>query len=228
VLYLESVLLDGVGVNDLTEHSRTTKQRAYRKVKRAEDEQRTRSRIVDAAEALHCELGPARTTVSAIAQRADVTRATVYRHFPDDESLFLACSGQWLSRQRLPDPDVWDVHDDPFAVLRSGLTEIYRYYRGGEPMLTAVLRDAEVVPRRIREARVARELEWRNRLTRSMPGGRRKTVQAAVAHATSFSTWRSLCIDLGLTNASAVDLMVGMSQAAARDGRQATSRAERH
>ena len=219
MLYDESVLVDGVGVNNLTEQGRTTKQRTYRKVKRAEDEQRTRARIVDAAEALHAELGPARTTVSAIAERADVTRATVYRHFPDDESLFLACSSQWLSRQKLPDPDGWDVHDDPFAVLRSGLSEIYRYYRGGEPMLTAVLRDAEVVPRRIREGRVAGELEWRNRLTRRIPGGRRKTVQAAVAHATSFSTWRSLCVDLGLSNDSAVDLMVGMAQAAARDGR---------
>ncbi len=217
MLYDESVLLDGVGVNELTEQVRTTKQRTYRKVKRAEDEQRTRSRIVDAAEALHAELGPARTTVSAIAQRADVTRATVYRHFPDDESLFLACSGQWLSRQQLPDPDTWDDRDDPFAVLRSGLTEIYRYYRDGEAMLTAVLRDAEAVPRRIRDGRIALEHEWRNRLTRRIPGGRRKTVQAAVAHAISFGAWRSLCVDLGLSNAAAVDLMAGMVEAAARE-----------
>ena len=93
---------------------------AYRKVKRAEDEQRTRARIVDAAEALHGAVGPARATISAIAERAGVTRATVYRHFPDDEALFLACSGQWLSRQRLPDPDAWDAYDDPWAVLRAG------------------------------------------------------------------------------------------------------------
>lgn len=192
-----------------------TNQRAYRKVKRAEDEQRTRSRIVDAAEALHAEVGPARATVSAIAQRADVTRATVYRHFPDDESLFLACSGQWLARQRLPDPDSWE-HDDPFAVLHTGLTDIYRYFRDGEPMLTAVLRDVAVVPPRVVELRTAREREWRERLTRGLPGRRRRTVQAAVAHATSFGTWRSLCVDLGLSNAAAVDLMVAMTAAAAR------------
>ena len=152
-------------------------------MKRAEDEQRTRARIVDAAEALHAEVGPARATISAIAERADVTRATVYRHFPDDESLFLACSGQWLSRQQLPDPDAWDAHDDPFAVLRAGLTDIYRYFRDGEPMLTSVLRDAAVVPARVTEARLAREREWRERLTRALPGRRRKAIQAAVAHA---------------------------------------------
>ena len=95
-------------VNTLTEHKRSTNARGYRKVKRADDELRTRARIVDAAEELHGTIGPARVSVSAIADAAGVTRATVYRHFPDDESLFLACSGQWLSRQRLPDPEAWD------------------------------------------------------------------------------------------------------------------------
>ena len=201
----------------MSEQICSTKQRTYRKVKRAEDEQRTRDRIVDAAEALHAEVGPARATISAIAERAAVTRATVYRHFPDDESLFLACSGQWLSRQHLPDPDAWEAHDDSLAVLAAGLADIYRYYRAGEPMLTSVLRDAAVVPAPVTEARLAREREWRDRLTRALPGRRRKLIQAAVAHATAFGTWRSLCVDLGLSNASAVDLMVAMTAAAAND-----------
>lgn len=193
------------------------KQRAYRKVKRAEDEGRTRARIVDAAEALHAELGPARTTVSAIAERAGVTRATVYRHFPDDESLFLACSGQWLARQRLPEPDAWGPEDDPFRLLRAGLTDIYRYFRDGEPMLASVHRDADSVPPPVRQARLAREQAWRERLTHPLPGRRRKTVRVAVAHAVSFGTWRSLCVDLGLSNGAAVDLMVAMTAAASGD-----------
>ncbi len=83
-------------------------------MKRADDEQRTRARIVDAAESLHGTVGPANASISAIAETAGVTRATVYRHFPDDESLFLACSGQWLARQRLPDPETWK-DEDPWA-----------------------------------------------------------------------------------------------------------------
>jgi AcrR family transcriptional regulator len=208
----------------LSEHVRSTKQRAYRKVKRADQEQRTRARIVDAAEALHAEVGPARATISSIAERANVTRATVYRHFPDDESLFLACSSQWLSRQRLPDPDAWDAHDDPLVVLHAGLTDIYRYFRDGEQMLTSVLRDAAVVPARVTQARLAREREWRQRLTRALPGRRRKTIQAAVAHATSFGTWRSLCVDHGLSNTSAIELMVAMTAAAAHDAAQVPGR----
>lgn len=212
-MYYESVLRRKIGVNTLSEQVRTTKQRTYRKAKRAEDEERTRARIVDAAEALHGSVGPASTTISAIAERAGVTRATVYRHFPDDEALFLACSGQWLSRQVLPDPDSWGF-DDPFAVLQAGLTDIYRYYRAGEPMLTSVTRDADAVPAPVREARFAAEAAWRQRLTRGLPGRRRKTVQAAVAHALSFGTWRSLCVEQGLSNASAVQLMVGMVESA--------------
>ena len=82
-----------------------------------------------------------------------MTRATVYRHFPDDEALFLACSGQWLARQRLPDPDAWQ-DEDPWVQLRSGLRDIYRYYRAGEPMLTMIHRDYDVVPERVRDARL--------------------------------------------------------------------------
>jgi AcrR family transcriptional regulator len=226
-MYYEIVVPRRAGVNTLTEQDSSAKQRVYRKVKRAEDEQRTRARIVDAAEALHAEVGPARATISAIAARADVTRATVYRHFPDDESLFLACSGQWLSRQVLPDPDAWETDGDPFAVLHSGLTDIYRYFRDGEPMLTSVLRDAAVVPARIKEARLARERRWRERLTRELPRRRHKSVQAAVAHAMSFGTWRSLCVDLGLSNASAVNLMVAMTAAAANEAAQVRGRSAR-
>jgi AcrR family transcriptional regulator len=208
----------------LSEQVRLTKQRKYQKVKRAEGEQRTRARIVDATEALHAEVGPARATISAIAERANVTRATVYRHFPDDESLFLACSGQWLSRQQLPDPEGWDTHEDPFAVLHAGLTDIYRYFRAGEPMLTAVLRDQADLPARVTDARLAREREWRERLTRALPGRRRKAVRAAVAHAMSYGTWRSLCIEQALSNTSAVDLMVAMTAAAANPAAHALGR----
>ena len=202
-------------VNTLTEHQRSTNMRGYRKVKRADDEQRTRARIVDAAEELHGTVGPARASVSAIADAAGVTRATVYRHFPDDESLFLACSSQWLSRQRLPDPDAWHVEGDPLESLRAGLHDIYRYYRAGESMLTNIHRDFHVVPDRVRLARLEGEQRWRDTLLKALPGRRRVVVRAAVAHATAFATWRSLCIDQGLSDADAAQLMVAMTRAAA-------------
>ncbi len=199
----------------MTEQRRSTNSRGYRKTKRADDERRTRARIVDAAEELHGTIGPARTSVSAVAERAGVTRATVYRHFPDDEALFFACSGQWLSRQRLPDPQKWPVQGEPGETLRVGLEDIYRYYRAGQSMLIHVLRDVDVVPERVRNARIDGERRWRETLLSSVPGRRRAAVRAAVAHACDFGTWRSLALDQGLTDRAAVDLMVGMVMTAA-------------
>jgi AcrR family transcriptional regulator len=205
----------GTVVKTLTEQHRSTNSRGYRKTKRAQDEQRTRARIVDAAEELHGTIGPARTSVSAVAESAGVTRATVYRHFPDDESLFLACSGQWLARQRLPDPQAWPVGAKPGATLRAGLNDIYRYYRDGQSMLTHVLRHQDLVPERVRNARIESERRWQEALLASVPGRRRTAVRAAIAHACEFSTWRSLVVDHGLSDRAAVDLMVGMVMTAA-------------
>ena len=193
---------------------RSPKARPYRKSKRAEEEERTRARIVDAAEALHGSLGPSRTSISAVAEEAGVTRATVYRHFPDDESLFLACSSQWLERQPVPDPNTWTSYDEPTARLRAALTEIYRYYRAGEPMITLVQRDADAVPERVRQGRLEQEQQWIGTLLQPFPGRRRKTLRAAVAHAGAFTTWRSLCVVEGLSDRAAADLMVGMVTAA--------------
>ena len=144
-----------------------------------------------------------------------MTRATVYRHFPDDESLFVACSGQWLSRHRLPYPEEWAVEGEPSGTLRVGLTDIYRYYRAGQSMLTHIYRDVEVVPERVRNARLEGERRWRETLLASVPGRRRAAVRAAVAHACEFGTWRSLALDNGLSDRAVVDLMVGMVMTAA-------------
>jgi AcrR family transcriptional regulator len=193
---------------------RPAKPRTYRKVKRADEEQRTRARIVDAAEALHGSVGPAHASISAVAERAGVTRTTVYRHFPDDESLFLACSGQWLSRQTLPDPEAWSAVADPVQRLRVGLADLYRYFRDGHEMLANIERDAAVVPAPVRGGRLAREQQWRETLLRGLPGQRRPAVRAAIAHATAFGTWRSLCLEQGLSDRAAVGLIAGMVDAA--------------
>ena len=76
--------------------------RTYELKQRAERQQETRRRIVEAAVEIHTTLGPARTTVTAIAERAGVTRPTVYAHFADDHSLFQACSAHVRETHRRP------------------------------------------------------------------------------------------------------------------------------
>ena len=72
--------------------------RRYELKERARRQAETKQRIVEAAVALHTSVGPARTTISAIAERAGVERHTVYAHFPDERTLFRACSTHWRGR----------------------------------------------------------------------------------------------------------------------------------
>src|SRR5947207_11330868 len=87
--------------------------RPYRMRRRAELEDQTRRRITESAVALHEELGPARTSVTAIAERAGVRRSTVYRHFPNEDVLFGACSSHWRAENPAPDPRGWSAIADP-------------------------------------------------------------------------------------------------------------------
>src|SRR5438477_8671872 len=122
------------------------KKRPYRKTRRAELEEQTRLRITESTVELHSTRGPARTSISAVAERAGVRRSTVYRHFPDEAALFAACSGHWLASNPPPDLGAWAAIKDPEQRLRAALAEIYRYYRTTEPMMANLHRDEDSVP----------------------------------------------------------------------------------
>src|SRR3954468_22754752 len=110
--------------------------REYKKRKRAESEAETRQRITEATMHLHERVGPARTTVSAIAEEAGVQRATVYRHFPDEPSLFQACAGHYMSLHPPPDPSRWADIADPADRLREALADVYAWWDETEDMMS--------------------------------------------------------------------------------------------
>jgi len=185
----------------------TQSKRPYRKRRRAELEDETRLRITAATMDLHEEVGPANTTVSAVADRAGVQRATVYRHFPDDAALIGACSAHWVGLNPPPDIAAWAAISDADERLRVGLGEIYDWYGRTEAMTEHLLRDRTEVPP------LDRQLEGRDAyltaafeaLTR---GRRSKRARAAVAHALEFETWQSLVRRQGLSRADAIALML--------------------
>jgi AcrR family transcriptional regulator len=190
--------------------------RPYRLNKRAEQMDDTRLRIVESAVALHGSVGPARTSVVAIAQLAGVTRATVYRHFRDESALFEACSAHWQNQQVAPDPSSWALVTDPIERIQIGLSDLYRFYRAGESMLTRIRRDILSVPDNIRRRIDATDEQFRDVLLVGFPPRKdRHVLRAAVAHAISFWTWRSLCVDHGLKDTEAVALMIDVAVSAA-------------
>src|ERR671938_2098859 len=120
--------------------------RTYELKRRAERQEETRQRIVAAAVELHTKLGPSRTTVQAIAEKAGVTRPTVDAHFPDARSLLEAWSGHVRATIPPPDPTRWRSISDPGERFEIALRELYDYYESLEPLLENVQRDAAVMP----------------------------------------------------------------------------------
>jgi AcrR family transcriptional regulator len=185
--------------------------RPYRMKRRAELEEQTRQRITESAVALHEELGPAQTSISAIAERAGVRRSTVYRHFPDEEALFDACSSHWAATNPPPDPRMWSSIEDAAERTRIALHEVYSFYERTEAMLTSLLRDEPLVPvvhRRLGDFYgYLRSIQDNVAAGRGLRGRRARIVRAAIGHALAFATWRSLTHEQGLGNDDAVALM---------------------
>ena len=181
--------------------------------KRAEHIDQTHQRIVQAAVHLHGTVGPAATTIAGIAEQAGVTRLTVYRHFPDEEALYLACSSHWLAQQVLPDPDAWAQLADPAHRLRAGLADLYRYYRQGAAMLTRTYRDKAALPESLQRAMEGIDRHYCDVLLEPFAGTRtqRRRLRAVVGHAVSFWTWRSLCLQHGLSDREAVQAMATLA-----------------
>lgn len=186
--------------------------RTYTLRQRAERMAQTRRRIAAATWDLHRTVGPARTTISAIAARAGVQRLTVYQHFPDELSLFRACQAHEFAVNPPPDPATWAVIADPAERLGVALTELYAYYRRSEPMLANVARDASALPalqQVIAEGRGGFEETSLRILAAGWDGGDHQTLRrAALGHALAFGTWRSLARDQGLSDDHATALMV--------------------
>lgn len=186
--------------------------RTYELKQRAERRGKTRRRIVEAAVELHTTLGPSRTTVAAIAERADVTRPTVYAHFPDTRSLLQACSGHVRETVPPPEPAAWRSIGDPCERLETALRELYGYYERLEPLLENVLRDAAVLPivAEMNAYRVRYLEQIRDLLLEAWParGGARARLRRALGHALEFATWQSLARRQGCPAGETVRLMV--------------------
>lgn len=184
--------------------------RKYELKERARRQAETRRRIVEAAVALHTNVGPARTTISAIADEADVERHTVYAHFPDERTLFRTCSAHWQATHPAPDFASLAAIEDPLQRLRRSLSEMYAWYEAVEPDLALFLRDGSLVPA---NAEVLGEFagqlaDFADAVARGWP--RRKLVRAAIGHALEFETWRSLVRRQGLSRSQAVGAMTGL------------------
>jgi AcrR family transcriptional regulator len=195
--------------------------RNYDMRRRAKRQDETRQRIIEATVGLHKSIGMARTTISAIAEKAGVQRLTVYRHFPDERALFSACTGHYMGANPPPDPASWTQVANPKERLKMALAEVYAYHRRTEPIMANVIRDAPVHPLTREMAEPYFQLWERMQYVLVTGWGvedeRLALLLAALGHALDFQTWRSLVRQQGLNDEQAIEVMVGMVQCLMHD-----------
>ncbi len=192
--------------------------RKYQLKVRAQRQEETRRRIVDAALELHRTVGPARTGVSAVAARAGVQRHTFYRYFPDELSLLKACTERGFSLNPPPDPQDWLDISDPWVRLRSGLAEAYAFYRRNEALMSNVLRDAAVMGPPVGVGILKHRATMLEVLARgwSLKNRHQLLLLAVLRLALDFQTWRSLVRQSGLDDSEAIEVLVGLVKQAVR------------
>jgi len=180
--------------------------RPYTMKRRAEQQADTRQRIVEATVELHGSVGPARTSFSMIAERAGVQRHTLYAHFPDERSLFLACSGLALERDPMPAVEDWAAIANRGKRLRVGLAALYGWYERNAELMTCVLRDAEYHAA-TQEILAIRHEPIMASYRDALGTGLGKKGRALLALALSFNTWRTLKREGELKSAAIAEMM---------------------
>ena len=185
--------------------------RSYQLKRRAERQDQTRQKIIEAAIALHQAKGLSATTMSDIAKHAKVGKVTVYRHFPDQEALVGACSGQYFKCHPFPDPEPWRSIPNPTEKLRRALQETYAYHSKTNAMMSRIHAEARdhrvMAPYHSHWQRIADILAASWPLT----GRKKEMLRAAFALALGFETWRTLVVVQGLSIDAAAELMLRLA-----------------
>jgi AcrR family transcriptional regulator len=185
--------------------------------RRAEQVDETRLRITEAAVKLHTSVGPAHTSIAKVAEEADVTRLTVYRHFADADALFVACMGHWGAANPVPDVEAWLVIEPLEARARRAFGDLYEWYEARHEELYPIYRDWSAMPGTAQRAMAAQDDAIAAAILGPAitdgAGGHSRMLGAVARHLVDFRTWRSLVIERGLESDEAVDVAVLMLSA---------------
>lgn len=190
--------------------------RPYNLGLRAERQEETRRRILRAASDLHETLGPARTSLSAVAKLAGVQRHTLYRYFPDETSLLQACGGQYVATHPLPDASAWMAVGPGGPRIRRALGDIYGFFEANQAMLGNIMRDSEVKPVGARLRVALPKLVDPMLAGWQLPKAARRDVRATLHLAANFYTWRTLTVGVGLSSRAAAEFMARLATAIGR------------
>lgn len=191
--------------------------------RRAEQVDETRQRITEAAVRLHTSIGPGHTSISKVAEEADVTRLTVYRHFAGPDELFLACMGHWYGANPGPDIETWVAFEPLEDRARRAFGELYHWYEAHHDELYPIYRDWSAMPESAQEAMTALDdaaagAIYDGTTHQGDVGDQNRLAVAVTRHLVEFWTWRSLAVAHGLDSNEVIHAAVAMLMATDASG----------
>lgn len=189
--------------------------RAYNMTSRAEAVERTRTAIVRAARDLHAEQGLVATSWEQIADRAGVSTATVYRHFPSLSELVPACARTVFD---IIQPPTIEQAGDTFESLDLAgdrFERLVRFschcYEAGADWLRAAHRERDFIPE-LDAALDVIEDSLRVLVTAAAGTELAETDHAILDVLCDFPIWWSL-VDAGLSDDATADTLVRLVRA---------------
>jgi AcrR family transcriptional regulator len=168
--------------------------RKYSMNKRRAAVEETRQRIVEAALALHSEKGIFGTSWQDIASRADVSVATVYKHFPSLDELVPACGELVYAITRPPSledaPEIFAGARSLEERLERLVSELFDFYERGAPYIETDFQERRLPAVQEWEAYMRATIEGLVREALLPVGPGERTV-GAVSALLDFSTFKS-------------------------------------
>lgn len=168
--------------------------RKYDMNKRRTAVEETRRRIVEATLALHLEKGVFGTSWRDIAQRADVSVGTVYKHFPSLDELVPACGELVFAITRPPSledaPQIFAGARTLEERLRRLISELFDFYERGASYIDTDFQERQLPAVQEWEAHMRATIEGLTREALLPVGPDERTVHA-VSTLTDFSVFKS-------------------------------------
>ena len=163
--------------------------RPYESPLRAEQQEATRRRILQAMADVFADEAVDDVTVPIVAMRARVSVRTVYRHFPTKEALFDAF-GEWAEENLQL---VVHSYPDTLEGVLEMAPALYRMYDEREPLIRALLsRRGQEIRARTRRRRLQTFEKAMRELTESLEPAERRRALAVVYLLVSAPAWQAM------------------------------------
>ena len=163
--------------------------RPYESPLRAEQQEATRRRILQAMADVFADEAVDDVTVPIVAMRARVSVRTVYRHFPTKEALFDAF-GEWAEENLQL---VVHSYPDTLEGVLEMAPALYRMYDEREPLIRALLsKRGQEIRARTRRRRLQTFEKAMRELTESLEPAERRRALAVVYLFVSAPAWQAM------------------------------------